>query len=117
MTAENQNFKMWQQDHKKLKFTVEDTDNLFGSTVTWKMAKEVEDDYLIKKRTPNSGDEEVEIDGNVFYVNLMPQDTKNRQGLYYHEAEIIDVEGRISTVAVGEMRIMPVLIRSSIENA
>ncbi len=116
MTAENQDAKMWSQDHKNLRFTVEDAESLIGTTITWKMAKEVEDDYLIKKRIPNGGSEAIEIDGNTFTVKLKPEDTHNREGVYYHEAEIIDVEGRISTVAVGQMRIMPVLIRSSIES-
>lgn len=104
MAAKDQDFEMYVGDHKNLIFTVEDVGNLEGSTIKWFLSSDSMEEILVEKSTP-----EITIEGNTFTVKLLPEDTENLEPrkMYYHEAEVTDLFGNTSTVAVGEMKLYP----------
>jgi len=104
MTTIGQNFTVWQGDHKRLIFTVVDVDNLSGADIRWVLAKNITGESIITKKS-TQGD--ITIEGNTFIVDLSPEDTSGLEPntRYYHESEITDSEGYVSTVASGYMRL------------
>lgn len=109
MTKRNQDFEMWTGDHKLLIFTVEDITSIEGATVEWKMAKSVSREPVIEK----SNDSGLQINNNTFTVEILPEDTEDldTKSDYYHEAELMDEEGNISTVSIGKVTLHPTLIK------
>ena len=109
MTKRNQDFEMWIGDHKLLIFTVEDIASIEGTTVKWKMAKSVSREPVIEK----SSNSDLDINNNTFTVQLLPEDTINldTKSDYYHEAELMDEEGNISTLSIGKVTLHPTLIK------
>lgn len=102
MTAKNQNFSMVAGDSKEIIVTIADVD-LFGCTIKWVAKRRVSDaQHKIKKDN---------LDGvsittaSTFTITLKPSDTKGLSGSYYHEAEITDAVGNVSTIMIGSMSI------------
>jgi len=101
MAKVKQNEKIWAGDDVEMTFTVDDMDDLTGSTIKWKLG-----DALIEKSTEDG----ITVDGDQFTVILDSTDTQLDPGTYIHEAEILDVDGRYSTVAQGYITIKPTII-------
>lgn len=108
MAQVDQNFELWQGDHKILTFTVADVETLEGATIRWAAA------YLTAYQ-PTAIEKTGQVDSaerNAFTVTLSTADTATLEpGIYYHEAEIVDAAGNKSTVVTGEMTLHPVLIK------
>jgi hypothetical protein len=90
--------------------------NLSGATARWWMGKSVSAtgaDVYIKKAI-GSG---LEIDQPTtsewdLVITLDPGDTENltKVGTFYHEAEVVDADGNVSTVTIGKFTLKPTLI-------
>jgi hypothetical protein len=109
-------FSMYAGDDKVLEAVVEDTSGTVVDitdieVIRWKMAKTVRGPALVSKAL---GDGITLINGGEgrFDVALDGEDTEDlRQGDYYHEAEVIDSTGNVSTVFTGTISILPTLIK------
>ncbi len=104
MALRNQDFEIWAGDDKQLVFTIEDVISIAGAQqVKWAMSRSVRGEKLINK--------EGFAEGNKAVIELVSEDTRNiRRGRYYHELEIRDTAGKISTAAIGTVQINPTLI-------
>jgi len=100
VTARNQSFRMVSGDTTEIEI-INPTD-LTGATVKWLLHKS--GNQYISKSTPaitvTSGEEE-----SIIKIKLDPADTENLKGVYYHEAEVTDSFGNISTVTMGSVTI------------
>lgn len=103
MTAENQNFEMYQGETKHLYIKVVDGDgNLInltsGVVVKWGVKKaHYADRFLISKETGGG----IEIRNGVAIVMIEPDDTEGLIGEYQHEARLIDEFENVSTILTG----------------
>jgi len=104
MARKEQNFEIWQGDHKRLVFEVEDVDDLIGSTAIWKAGETVRGPHRIRKEAHS-------IEGKSVEIRLNPEDTLEiPPSRYYHELEITDGSGKVVTAAIGQMRLFETLI-------
>lgn len=110
MAYKNQDFEIFAGDNKLLVFTVDDVGDLGDCVVTWEAARSPDSEALISKSSEDS--DEIEISGDTFTVKLVPDDTAelSKYRKYYHEAQIEDSAGNITTVAIGTMIVYPQLI-------
>ena len=107
MTRTNQDFEMWSGDHKNLQVTVYDGDgasiDLSGASVIWLMSEGVEGASLLKRSTDSGCG--ISVSGSTFTVSLSPTHTSGSAGTLYHEAQVRDGFGNISTVMTGHATI------------
>lgn len=106
MALKDQNFEVWQGDHKTIQCTVRDVEALPYAQAKWIMAVNVGTAPLINKAGT--------IVDNVITINLLPADTDeipedllHPKNNFYHELEVIDNYGNVSTVATGTVRVYP----------
>lgn len=97
---------MYQGDTRNIIVPITRDDNseldLTGCTIKWGLRpKEYNSDNIIFKETPN-----VLIYSNVLTIKLLPEDTINLHGTYYHECKMIDAQGDVSTLFVGKALII-----------
>jgi len=105
----NQDFEMWAGDDMVLVFTIQDEENIEDATsIKWAMARSVRGPKLVNKTGTATG--------NQTFITLEKEDTEDiRPGRYYHELEITDYQGRVSTAAMGSVRVWPTLIPQPVE--
>ena len=105
---------MVQGDTVALDFSIVDDDddpvNLTGATVRWQLSRRERLEPIVQKIS-GSGITVTDAVGGLFTVDLAPSDTEDLYGTYYHEAEVTDASGNISTVRTGEIVINRGLIR------
>ena len=108
MTYINQHFVMWSGDDKVITVTVYDNDDdvvdITDATITWRLSQNVDSAALITK-TVGDGITISDPTNGIFTITLEPSDTAPLSGRYYHECEITDATGDISTGAVGHATI------------
>lgn len=108
MTAVGQDFTMRQGDSKIVNITVVDENNevldITGVTVNWIMYKRNPDNPILQKTTTSGISLTLPTSG-ILTINILPQDTENLLGRFYHEAEITDTNENISTVTEGSVTI------------
>lgn len=110
MTALNQNFSMYAGDSKKVIITVTDDNNnaldLFGASVKWALKRSSRTDEREIYKEINKG---IKIDNPTngeLTIDLLPSDTALlTPGTYYHECEVTDANGNVSTITVGYITI------------
>lgn len=120
MSTQRTDFTMYQGDSKVLSVTVADEAGdavpLEGLTIRWQASPVItggfEPTATLKKDNGALGGIDTVTEVGVFEVELDPDDTETISGLYYHEAELTDGAGNVSTVLTGRMTIKPVLIRA-----
>lgn len=105
MTAINQNFEMYAGDTKNIIIAVTDASgmalDLTAATVRW----------ILKPPQPNAAiaisksSPEIAIDIDRITIKLLPKDTETLFGNFYHEAELTDQIGNVSTIMVGTAKI------------
>jgi hypothetical protein len=105
MTAKNQNFEMVAGDTKNVVVTVAGTD-LTGATIKWALKKSVSSTVANVSKTTSDGISISDAAGGVFTIALAPADTVNLKNDYYHEAEVTDQQGNVSTVMTGRISIL-----------
>ncbi len=122
MTAPNQNVTLWRGDSMTITIQVLDGDgefvNLDGATARWWMGKNVNargSDIYIQKTSDIDGGlvvTQVTSDEWNLVITLSPSDTESltASNNYYHEAEVVDFMGNISTVTTGKFILKPTLI-------
>ncbi len=74
---------------------------LTGSTIKWRLYRDAE---TILDKTEVSG---ITISGEVFTVTLSKIETAGLLGTYFHESEVTDTTGKVSTVAHGSFKVLP----------
>lgn len=108
MTYSNQDLLLWSGDDKVITVTVYDNDdaivNITSATITWQLSHNVSSAALISK-TVGSGISLSDPSNGQFTITLDPADTASLSGRYYHEAEITDIGGNVSTAMVGHATI------------
>lgn len=116
-------FEMVAGDTRTLLVPVDDGDggvvSLDNCTVQWRLARGVNAPAaLIEKSTDDpespAGVTIVPPTGDglwSFAVRLDPADTEGLKGSFYHEAQVTDEIGEISTVLRGAAKILPALIK------
>ncbi|TIM16278.1 MAG: hypothetical protein E5Y67_03540 [Mesorhizobium sp.] len=120
MTTQRTDFVMYQGDSKVLSVTVADEDgqvvSVDGMTIRWQASPVITGGFdttaTLKKDNDALGGITTVTEEGVFEVEIEPEDTESLSGLYYHEAELTDGTGHVSTVLTGRMTIKPVLIRA-----
>jgi hypothetical protein len=106
MTAINQNFDMYAGDSKNIVISVVDEANkplnVEGVTVKWilRPTQPITAPNILDKTTP-----EIETAEDKVTIKLLPQDTETLYGNFYHEAELTDQIGNVSTIMVGSIKI------------
>lgn len=110
-TLTKQNFTMHSGDDKTLQFTVKDQDgvvvDITGASITWAFAARV-GATAIASKTVGSGITITDAAAGVFQVTIDAADTASLTGgVLYHEAQLVDSGGVKSTIAYGDMTILP----------
>ena len=85
--------------------------DLTGASIRWQMAKHPESAALVTKSN-NQGIAVTDEAGGAFEIELASADTEALVGKYYHEGEIVDAGGAVSTVLSGNVTIVSTLIKS-----
>jgi hypothetical protein len=105
MTTINQNFSMYAGDSKNITITVTNDDgtvlNLTNATVKWALKKRVKSTVNEIYKTTTDGIVITDSLNGVIKINVTPNDTTNLSGMYYHECEVTDQSGNVSTVTTG----------------
>lgn len=120
MMTQKTDFTIYQGDSKVLSVTVADEDGVAvpvdGMTIRWQASPVItggfETTATLSKDNGALGGITTVTEEGVFEVELEPADTEELSGLYYHEAELTDGAGNVSTVLTGRMTIRTVLIRA-----
>lgn len=109
-------FEMFQGDDIALDFAVKEDAadgepvSLVGiASLRWWLSRKVTTPALVQKAI-GAGVEITDAAAGEFTVRLEPADTEERFGTFYHEAEVIDADGKVSTVHAGEIIIKRALI-------
>ena len=109
-------FQLYQGDSKTLSVTVKDATGavvvITGASIKWQASKSKGKTSDISKTT-SSGISITNGAGGVFQVTIAASDTESLVGEFYHEAEVIFSDSTVSTVLVGRMRVIPVLIAAT----
>jgi len=83
--------------------------SLTGASVEWGLADSASGTPLLTKDT-NDGIRITDAENGEFSVTISPEDTEDLAGNYYHEAEITESSGAVSTVFTGQFRINPSIV-------
>jgi hypothetical protein len=96
VTAINQNFSMYAGDTKNLVITM--PEDLTGCTVKWGLRqRQYSTENFISKTTSDG----ISINGTEITIKLAPADTQALAGTYFHECEVTDQLGNVSTIFTG----------------
>jgi hypothetical protein len=113
MTLRDQDIEdLWSGDTLILRCAVKDADgepvNQEGGTAVYEISKKAGTTALVTKSSADDEIELISIDGtnDGWEWTLEPEDTEPLKGLgtgrgYYHELEVTDADGNVSTVFVG----------------
>jgi hypothetical protein len=113
-------FSMFSGDTMRLNFSIIDeaTQNaldLTGATIRWQMSRAKTIGFSstpILSKTEGSGLDVVDAFGGLILVILAPEDTEQFSGTFYHELEIVDIDGDVATAYSGNFTIKKALIKS-----
>jgi len=126
MPATDQSVEIWAGDSFTIRIPILDAngakvDLASAQSAKWwmgKSAKAIGTDVYLKKALTSGVVLDNETDAWVMVITLNPADTETgvgsnpKPGTYYHEAEIIDADGNISTVTTGQFTIHPTIVRN-----
>lgn len=108
-------FTMFAGDSKTLEVTVKDADgvvvDITGATIRWSLARSVNSTPALLQKAVGSGITITDGPNGRFDVALANADTETLSDAYYHEAEVILLDGTIATVVSGAVTIKRTLIK------
>lgn len=119
MPAVDQTITHWAGDTATIRIPVVDGEgqpvDLTGATARWWVGKNVsataDADIYVKKASGAGLSIEISTAGSVVVITLEPGDTEGKAaGTFYHECEVVDASGNISTVTIGKFILKPTLI-------
>ncbi|WEK53335.1 MAG: hypothetical protein P0Y55_12145 [Candidatus Cohnella colombiensis] len=109
-TVNYQNFEMFAGDSIQIEVAVTDKGEavyLTGTTIKWALKRSVLKTANVALKTTASGIELTDPTDGKFQVTLNAIDTVSlKPGYYYHEAEITDASGNVSTIMTGTVAIV-----------
>ena len=76
--------------------------SLSSASAAWILETSVGSGSIIRKATGGSG---ISLSGSVATISVCPADTLSLAGDYYHELEVTDAYGNISTTTIGTITI------------
>lgn len=102
-----QDFEMYAGDTKSIRVTITDSGgdavNLSGSTLRYVICRTADGTPIIDKST----DDDITVSSNVATIPLPAAETEALVGGYYHELELTDTLGTVSTLFVGSVYVRP----------
>lgn len=110
---------MFAGNSHKIRITVTDNNtsnplNLTGCTIKFKVSKKPKDASPLFEKTLGSG---VTVIGpmadGVFEAVIAPADTLGKSGDFYHEADVKEPGGRLTTVSTGKLTVIGTLVREA----
>jgi len=104
MTSVNQNFTVYAGDTAQVSIGVTQSGaaaSLSSTSIVWVLEEEVGSGSLVKLTT----DDYISVSGSIVILGISPSHTQNLNGKYYHEVEVTDTSGNISTVTTGTVTI------------
>jgi hypothetical protein len=109
MTREDQHVRdYYSGDSLDLVVTVKNDDgdvvDISGADATWVLAPSEGRPSVVEKTT-GSGISLTDAANGEVTISIDPSDTENKEGLYYHELQITDDTGNVSTALSGEFEI------------
>lgn len=113
MTSLNQNITIFAGDTKNVAVTVEDDADvaidITGVTIEYVVKKSALDAAIAQiSKTVGSGLTLTTPLSGIFTINFLPADTQSLgYQEYYHEAELTDLSGNISTIFTGILTLEP----------
>lgn len=119
MPAVDQTITHWAGDTATIRIPVVDGEgqpvDLTGASARWWVAKSVNAtaaaDIYVKKASGAGLSIEISTAGSAVVITLAPGDTEGKAaGTFYHECEVVDANGNISTVTIGKFILKPTLI-------
>lgn len=105
MTTRNQSFIMYAGDTTNVDVVVDNT-LLAGASIKWAMKRSVKSENILFRETP-LGIVITDAVAGIFTLRLECSDTKDLVGAFYHEAELTDAIGNVSTIMTGTIVIKP----------
>jgi len=106
-----QNFTMVTGDTKILNVSIKDPAgkvvNILGYSIIWALKTSVGNSSTLIKKTIYDGISVTNGAGGIFQIRLESSDTEGmKPAVYYHECEITDSAGNISTVFTGRVSLI-----------
>lgn len=109
MTATDQDVRIVSGDTVRLPVSVMDDSgnalNIAGASIEWVLAKHAGADPVITKSTADGSVALTDAEGGEFQVTVAPEDTADYAGTWYHEIELTDTDGNVSTILSGTFEI------------
>ncbi len=105
MAVQGQNFTKWKGDDFTVVFTIEDAYDLTGYSAEWNVSVDTESAKLITKKSSLG---QITFDNNKVIIAVASAETKESvtglpAGLYYHELQLIDPQGKKTVAATGNL--------------
>lgn len=110
MAAKNQDFEMYQGDTQEVNITIKGPTgavlDVSGATFKWAMKQTVYSTPIVTKDTA-AGITIIEALAGRIMIKLAPSDTQVvKADKYYHECEMTDKFGNVSTIFVGTLTLL-----------
>lgn len=103
----SQDFTMKAGDTRKLNVTIVDEESgtpldISSAELSWGFARNVRSEPLVEKAV-GSGISIVNGPAGSCRITINPADTQGRKGKFYHELQVTETDGSVTTVMSGEM--------------
>lgn len=109
MTEINQNFNMYSGDTKYINVLVTNEIgsplDISGASIKWAGKRNIRSSTNDIFKSTSNGISLIDPIGGKFQIKLNPSDTQYLSGEFHHEAELIDVQGNVSTILLGNLTI------------
>ena len=104
MVSTNQNFTIYAGDTNNVLVGIEEDDiaaSLTGASAVWILSSDIGSGSLVRI----TSDDFLSISGSTVTIAISPSHTSSLAGKYYHELEVTDSSGNVSTTTTGVVTI------------